>query len=78
MDVREVLSKVSGLDKKEVNEIWEKVKVNQKRLRECEGPHNFEQKGEGLRATFVCHKCQGELKSHEHIWYMRGLEHGKK
>jgi len=77
MDGIETLSKVSGLGKNEVGKIWEEVKANQKCLRECEGPHDFEKEGEGLRAEYRCRKCKGKVRVHEYGWYMEGLKHGR-
>jgi len=75
----DALANVSGLKKKEINQIWEEVKANHKKLRECEGPHEFEKENDGLhfRAQYRCKKCGGTVRGHEYQWYMEGLRHGK-
>ena len=74
----EILSKISGLPKKEINSIWEDVKVNTKKLEECSGPHDFQPD------TFkkpvrdqICSKCGGKIQASNALWYKKGLEHGK-
>jgi predicted SprT family Zn-dependent metalloprotease len=77
MDAKEVLSGISGLPKEEVQQIFEEVKANLKRLDGCKGPHDFEKDGEGIRAKYRCKKCKGTLDKINYSWYEKGLEHGK-
>jgi predicted SprT family Zn-dependent metalloprotease len=78
-DAKEVLSRVSGLPKKEVSKIWEDVKANNKRLRDCKGPHEFvETAGAKFRGKYRCWKCGGEINGVAYSWYMEGLKHGRR
>lgn len=80
-DGAEALSRVSGVPREGVMEIWEQVKENRRKLDACDGPHEFdEQTGSVLssRKTFVCRKCGGALRASEYNWYQKGLEDGKK
>lgn len=74
-----VLENVSGLKREEIAKIWEEVKANQKRLRECEGPHEFEKTNDGLyaRADYRCKRCKGRVNGQQYHWYEEGLKHGK-
>ena len=53
---------------------------NLARLDGCAGPHDFQllaSRGEtGTRIRYRCGRCGGEVNSHAHGWYTRGLLHG--
>ena len=61
-------------------EIWEQVKENHRKLRECPGPHDFHKIDEGkvFGPRYRCSVCQGEVCSTDYAWYRDGLEHGRK
>lgn len=78
-DGREILSNVSGLPKKEINKIWEEVKANNKRLRNCEGPHQFQLADDKrINSKYRCALCGGTVDTIAFKWYMDGLKHGQK
>jgi hypothetical protein len=68
-------------DKETLDEIWKQVKINHKKLDNCDGPHEFEpmqhKDGELVR-RYRCKKCGGEIDAIHHIWYKRGFEHGQR
>jgi hypothetical protein len=74
----EALARVSGLSQDEVHRIFGEVKENQKRLRECPGPHKFvpHKKLGTLVRDYVCTSCSGVLESQAVHWYSEGFEHG--
>lgn len=79
-NAREVLSQVSGIPEREINEIWEQVKANHARLDSCAGPHDFSIEGRKqgqLVRDWQCSKCGGTLDSVNVQWYRKGLaDHG--
>lgn len=78
-DTLKVLENVSGLSRDEIGKIWDEVRENSKRLKECPGPHEFEKTNDGLfaRADYRCKKCGGRVKGPQYHWYEEGLKHGK-
>lgn len=70
-----VLSKVSGLPRAEVQELWQQVKANQARLDACPGPHRFDGHG---RRDYRCSECGGTVSAIAYVWYVAGLEHAKR
>lgn len=80
--VLEVISDISGVGKKEVNSIFEKVKQNHRKLDNCKTPHEFEPHerigGEESKIyrNYKCKKCGGILDSINVSWYERGLKDG--
>ena len=80
MDGREVLSKVSGLKQKVVNEIWENVKANRAMLESC-SLHDFSidlKPEQAYGKRFRCSKCGGEVDHITKLWYEKGIEHARK
>lgn len=78
MDNLDVLSNMSGISKEDIKKIMEKVKENDKRLKECDPPHDF-----SIALTlsprlkkWKCSKCKGEIDNIYKCWYEKGLEHG--
>lgn len=67
------------MNKKRMLEIWEEVKANKKKLKECSPPHDFihQEVVNKLAPDYVCRKCKGKISSSEHYWYDQGLEHGE-
>lgn len=72
----------------EVKVLFEEVKANIARLRDCDGPHDFvgiesELQGETkdggkLYRRYICTKCGGKLIAHDVHWYKQGLAHGQR
>lgn len=79
-DGLEALSKVSGVPRKEVDEIYQKVKENKARLDSCELPHDFHtirENGRFPRKAF-CKKCLGVVDVVNANFYKQGLEDAKR
>jgi len=77
VDGVEVMSKISGLSKETVQEIWEETQANHRRLQECKGPHDFQPVTDGhFSKAFRCSLCGGEVSATNASWYIRGLKHG--
>ena len=78
-DGLEVLSRVSGIPKKEVNEIWQRVKENKARLDSCELPHDFYPINENgrLPRKAVCKECLGVVDITNARFYIQGLRDAK-
>ena len=77
MSAAETLSGITGIPRKEVDEIFQMVKANSKQLEGCAVPHDFTPFGE--RPIFRkerCSKCGGEVDAIAAMWYKRGLKHG--
>jgi len=73
--LRDVLSGVSGLKPKVVDEIWEQVKANSARLDSCPGPHDFLPiEPDKPFIKHRCARCGGEVEGSRARWYKRGLE----
>lgn len=68
------------LSKKDCERIWEGVQANAKALRECEGPHVFEDVTPDKRIgkDYRCTRCGGVLSSINKHWYEQGLADAKK
>lgn len=85
-NVLDVLGKVSGIKRPEMDEIIQKVRANSKTLESCTG-HNFVgipgqelgtcKDGATIYRRFRCTNCRGEADSHAVHWYNKGIEHGK-
>lgn len=58
------------------DQVWADVQANSKKLRECPGPHDFVQEGEGIRRMYRCSKCGGTVDPIRYYWYLEGLRHG--
>jgi hypothetical protein len=80
IDGIDVLSKVSGIPKEEVNDIWKKVKENHAKLDSCVRPHDFVPINENgrLPRKYLCSKCLGVVDSVHASFYKQGLEDGSK
>jgi hypothetical protein len=56
------------------------VRENFHRLDGCSPPHDFQkippEPGSRLH-KYRCQKCGGTIGAIDHLWYARGLEHGK-
>jgi hypothetical protein len=76
----DALSKVSGLSKESMREIFAEVQANHKRLDSCIGPHDFKviSSSNSMQQKYQCTKCQGILDFVSHSWYVKGLMHGSK
>jgi hypothetical protein len=76
----DTLSKVSGLSKDTMKEIFAEVKVNLKRLDSCIGPHDFNPSGDDAKIVvqqkYKCSKCLGTIDFIAFSWYTKGLKHG--
>ena len=77
----DAIHKVTGgkISKEEASKIYEEVKENQRRLKSCEGPHDFHpvDPEEKIRRRYRCSKCQGEVDTVACSWYREGLKHGR-
>lgn len=73
-------SKITGLKKETINEVWEEVKANHAKLDACKGPHTFEpiDSTKKIGCRYRCALCGGEVDSINKSWYAKGLEHGLK
>ena len=73
-------SRITGLRKSTINEVWEEVKANHAKLDACDGPHVFEpidaKKVVGRR--YRCGLCKGEVDAINRSWYEKGLEHARR
>lgn len=75
--VADTLSKVTGLKKKDIHDIFEEVKANHAILDRCD-IHNFEPliEEEGkIPRKYVCSKCKGWVSSSNAQWYIKGINH---
>lgn len=77
-DSLDVLSKVSGISKKEVRAIFEEVKRNHKLLDGCIRPHDFIAFGKGPMRNERCTRCNGVVSSSAANYYKQGLKDAKK
>ncbi len=71
------------MDKDEFRGIVEEVRLNNKRLQDCPGPHDFVlEKGQEpmplSRRKYRCTRCNGTVDAITLLWYSKGLEHGRK
>jgi hypothetical protein len=77
--VGDALSRVSGVPKAEINEIWQKVKANSERLRSCVRPHDFSEVTRlvgTIPREYRCTRCGGTVDSINRSWYVEGLKDG--
>jgi hypothetical protein len=75
----DALSKVSGLSKDTMKEIFAEVQANHKRLDSCIGPHEFnpiEDSSNALTKKYLCTRCKGIVDFIAYSWYSKGLKHG--
>jgi hypothetical protein len=81
IDGAEVLSRVSGLPKAEVDAIWQQVQANKKLLDSCPR-HDVKPLASSLTGGFFreyrCDYCGGKVSAGDARWYQRGLEHGRR
>lgn len=72
------------LTRDDANRIWAEVKENHRKLDSCPGPHDLypdEPHGPGSGGRLPdmrCRKCGGKLRRMEAIYYLKGVEHGRK
>lgn len=60
-------------------ELLAEVRANLERLRQCEGPHEFEPETltiTPLMREFTCKKCGGIMHRGAIGWYLDGVKHG--
>ena len=75
----DTLSNISRLSKDDIQEIFEKVKKNKRKLDSCTKPHNFVEKNTDVpfyKREVICIKCQGVIGRTNYIWYLEGLKDG--
>jgi len=77
-DAIKALSKISGLSNKKIESIWEDVKENEKKLKECSKPHEFKREENKRFNDFICSLCGGKVGASSAKWYSEGLKDGKK
>ena len=71
----DALSKISGISKKAIQEIWISVKENHKLLDSCSF-HIFESINDpSMSKKFKCKNCSGVVGFVEKNWYEKGLTH---
>jgi ribosomal protein L37AE/L43A len=68
-----MLSKVSGIDRTEIQQIAERVLANNRKLDAC-GCHRFvkQPKSRPLRSVYKCDRCGGTVDGAAFRWYTRG------
>lgn len=77
--IADALSRVSGIPKPEINEIWQQVRANSERLKSCARPHDFSEVTRMVGVIpreYRCSKCQGTVDSIHRSWYLEGLKDG--
>jgi len=71
------LSKMSGLSKEVIKDIWKGVKENNALLSSCSfhifSPHP----SPNMSRRFICENCKGIIGATEKIWYEKGIEHNQ-
>jgi len=79
MNVVEVLSNISGIDRKQVKSIFEEVLANNKLINGCPGPHIFTIAAgrRKIADDSICEVCGGRISSSDKSWYEKGLAHGR-
>lgn len=79
MGTMDEFSRITGLSKPVINEVWEEVKANHARLDTCTGPHKFVpiDATKVLGRRYVCSLCKGEVDSINRSWYEKGFEHAQ-
>jgi hypothetical protein len=76
-DGREILSKVSGLKRSEIDKLWLEVKDNKSKLNKCLR-HDFKEISNDITGKrYKCSNCGGEVTSSQQIWYNIGFKHGR-
>lgn len=68
----DVLSKGTGLTKKDIQDIWNKMKANLQLLDSCTC-HDFSIEKD---KWWVCSNCGGFVTKQSKSWYEKGFEHG--
>ena len=69
------LSKISGLSKKKIKEIWTSVEENKKLLDSCSLHHFEPHPSHFMSRRFMCKECKGVVGAIEMQWYKKGLGH---
>lgn len=59
----------------QAEEILAHIVENQRKLDNCEGPHDFRPVVNARK--YSCHRCGGELDVPSYHWYYTGLKHGR-
>lgn len=76
-EVRDKITRVTGLKPQVVDEIFEEVKANQKKLEGCPR-HDFSIEHKRM-GSFVrqwrCSKCGGWVEAQSKRWYELGIKH---
>lgn len=58
---------------------YAEAKEDMRKLKECEGPHNFVPTiPDKISSDHRCTKCGGRTRAINVVWYKKGLEHGAK
>ena len=70
------LSAVTGIQREELQRIWDEVKQNSDKLRNC-GDHSFVMTGEvkTIGQKYRCVNCDGTIDSIARSWYEDGRRH---
>ena len=79
MDPIDTISRVTGLSRPVMDQIWEQVKANHKLLNTCAG-HDFSVEHEKrctLTTKWKCARCGGVISHSDKHWYELGLKHGQ-
>lgn len=90
MNIKEEITKVTGLSPAVQDEILVRVKDNIAKLDSCSGPHNFNicldrrtrepvenpTPQQMFGARWRCSKCGGDVETTNKKWYERGLVDG--
>lgn len=76
--VGDALSRVSGVPRAEVSEIFKQVKRNHQRLAVCDH-HIFKDitPDKPLGKKYRCSRCQGEVDSQAYYWFTKGQEQAR-
>lgn len=79
VNAKQFLSKISSVSESAVDQIWEEVQANHKKLRKCQGPHVFSIPAPKPPHVphWLCEKCGGRVDGINKAWYERGLQHGR-
>lgn len=73
IDGAEAMSNISGLPRAEVLSIWEQVKANHAKLRNCKR-HRFPEGDVKIGQKMVCLECGGEMDLTRIGEYIRGYQ----
>lgn len=77
LNLKEALSKISGIPVDGVNQLWDDVKANRALLDGCDN-HDFskEIKPKVGYSEWQCVNCEGIVTNRDKKWYELGLKHG--